>query len=140
MLCRVWALPRLWQVFPFHKEPKQLDVQIERHVEEGRLSGEQLLVKARGEARGGHIPCLVSTGSMVDSNAERHKANTAGGSCHCPFYKSHCVQGHPTHCQEQEGSQGHSCLERKAKGKLLAKDMGLLNSNPAVIKYLLLHS
>lgn len=38
MLCGVWALPQ--QVFPFHKEPKQLDVQIERHVEEGLLSGE----------------------------------------------------------------------------------------------------
>lgn len=79
MLCGVWAEPRfirLQQVFPFHKEPKQLDVQIERHVEEGLLSGEQLLVKARGEAREGHTPCLVSTGSAVDS--DRHKANTAG--------------------------------------------------------------
>lgn len=79
MLCRVPALPRwirLGQVLPFHKEPKQLDVQIERHVEEPPLSGEQLLVKARGEARGGHKPCLVSTGSTLDS--ERHAANAAG--------------------------------------------------------------
>lgn len=42
------------------------------------LSGEQLLVKARGEARGGHTPCLVSASSVVDSNTERHKANAAG--------------------------------------------------------------
>lgn len=72
VLCGVWALPRLiglGQVFPFHEEPKQLDVQIERHVEEGLLSSEQLLAKARGEARGGHTPCPVSTGSVVDSNA-----------------------------------------------------------------------
>lgn len=68
MLCRAWAvsyLLRLGQVFPFHKELKQLDVEIECHVKEDMLSGEQLVVKARGKAVGNHtcttqsvlVPC-----------------------------------------------------------------------------------
>lgn len=57
MFRRVWALSHLvslGQVLPFHKELKQLDVEVERHVEEELLSSKQLLVKARGETMGSH--------------------------------------------------------------------------------------
>lgn len=116
MLCRVWALPRLWQVLPFHKEPKQLEVQIERHVEEGRLSGEHLLVKARGEARGGHIPCLVSTGSMVDSNAERHKANTAGALATVRFTSPIVCRATPLTVRSRKAARDTPVWSAKPKG------------------------
>lgn len=113
----LWDLPdliRLRQVLPFHKEPEQLDIQIERHKEEGRLSGEQLGAEGRGEA-GGDTPCLIS-GSTQEDRSPAQQLLVLLSMLQIPL----CV-GSP-HCQEWGGSQGHPCLSMKLKGNFQQKN------------------
>lgn len=92
VFCRAWAssyLLRLGQVFPFHKELKQLDVEIERHVKEEVLPGEQLVVEAGGKAVGNHA---CTTWSVLVQR-ETHGANTARAPATTHLTAPHCVQG-----------------------------------------------
>lgn len=131
MFCRVWALPRLVrlrQVLPFHEEPKQLDVQLKGHGEEGVFSGKQRGGKAGAEAGGGHtpgwlvlLPCWAQT--LTDTRPMQLVLPSTS-----PLQVPGCAG--PPHCPEQEGSRGHSSLEHNTEGTLLAKDKRLLEQQP----------